>query len=96
MVASAGFQVVSSATVASAVHRVLRQLYFGQELPTQPVTDLIPVEEKRNAEIYQRYVNGERTVDLAEEYGISLQRIYVLIRRYQALWHRGFEQKSIY
>ena len=82
--ASAGFQVVSFASVERAVHRVLRHLDFGQELPTRPVTDLIPVDEKRNAEVYQRYVNGERAVDLAEKYGISLQRIYVLIHRYQS------------
>ena len=69
--------------VEAAVRRVLLQLYFGQGLPTQPVTDLIPTEEERNSEIYQRYVNGERAIDLSEDYSISLQRIYVLIRRYQ-------------
>ena len=79
---SAGFQVVSSATVATAVHRVLLQLYLGQVLPTHPVTDLIPTEDERNSEIYQRYVSGERATDLAEVYGVSLQRIYILIRRY--------------
>ena len=68
--------------VEAAVQRVLRQLYLGQAISTQPVTDLIPTEEERNLEIYQRYVTGERAVDLAEDYGISLQRIYVLIRRY--------------
>ena len=78
-----GLQIVSSATVASAVHRVLRQRYFGQLLPVGPVTDLIPTEEERNNEIYQRYVSGERAIDLAEDYSVSLQRIYVLIRRYQ-------------
>jgi Mor family transcriptional regulator len=61
----------------------LRQLYFGQVLATHPVTDLIPVEEKRNAKIYQRYVNGEKATDLAKDYSVSIQRIYVLIRRYQ-------------
>ena len=75
-VASAGYQVLPSAAVESAVHRVLHQLYLGQALPTLQVTDLIPLEEVRNAEIYQRYVNGERTVDLAEDYNVSPQRIY--------------------
>ena len=45
--------------------------------------DLIPTEEERNFEIFTRYVAGERAVDLAEDYGISVQRIYVLIRRAQ-------------
>jgi Mor family transcriptional regulator len=79
---SAGFQVVSSATVAFAVHRVLHQLYLGQSLPTHPVTGRILTEEERNTEIYQRYVIGGRAIDLAEDYRVSLQRIYVLIRRY--------------
>ena len=69
--------------VEAAVHRVLRQLYFGQVLSTSPITDLIPTEEERNLEIYKRYVASERAADLAEDYGVSLQRIYVLIRRYQ-------------
>ena len=81
--ASAGFGVTSSAMVEAVVHRVLRQLYFGQRFSVQPITDLIPTEESRNFEIYKRYAAGERAVDLAEDYGVSLQRIYVLIRRYQ-------------
>ena len=69
--------------VEAAVHRVLHQLYLGQRFSTQPITDLIPTEEDRNLEIYNRYVAGERATHLAEDYGVSLQRIYVLIRRYQ-------------
>ena len=87
--ASAGFEVLPSATVESAVHRLLHQLYLRQRLPTHPVTDLIPLEEARNLEIYQRYSRGERAIDLAEDYSVSLQRIYVLIRRYH-----GADNKS--
>ena len=83
--ASAGFEVLSTAMVESAVHRFLRQLYLGQAFPTQPITDLIPAEEDRNLEIYERYVAGEPAVDLAEDYGVSLQRVYVLIRRYKTV-----------
>ena len=69
--------------VEAAVHRVLHQLYVGQQQSTQPITDLIPTEEDRNLEIYKRYAAGERAADLPEDYGVSIQRIYVLIRRYQ-------------
>ena len=69
--------------VESAVYRILRQLYLGQQYSTQPITDLIPTEEDRNLEIYKRYIAGGRATDLAQDYGVSLQRIYVLIRRYQ-------------
>ena len=57
--------------VEAAVHRVLRQLYFGQRFSAQPITDLIPTEEVRNFEIYKRYAAGERAVYLAEDYDIS-------------------------
>jgi Mor family transcriptional regulator len=50
------------------------------ELPNEPLTDHSPIEEDRNREIYQRYVDGTRAVDLAAAYGISLQRVYVFIR----------------
>ena len=69
--------------VEAAVPRILHQLYFGQRFSAQPITDLIPTEEDRNFAIYKRYVAGERAVDLAEDYDISFQRVYVLIRRHQ-------------
>ncbi len=37
-----GFEVLSPATVESAVRRVLLQLYLAQLLPVEPVTDLNP------------------------------------------------------
>jgi Mor family transcriptional regulator len=51
------------------------------ELPTEAVTDSIPFAEERNKEIYRRYLASERATDLAREFGISLQLIYVLIRK---------------
>ncbi len=50
------------------------------ELPSDAISDYTPTKEARNAEIYQRYLAGERGVDLAREYGMSLQRIYKIIR----------------
>jgi Mor family transcriptional regulator len=51
------------------------------ELPPEPLTDFIPPKEDRNREIYRRYIEGARAVDLAAEYSISLQRVYIIIRR---------------
>jgi len=34
-------------------------------------------------EIVQRYLAGERAVDLAQEFGISVRRVNRLVRRYQ-------------
>ncbi len=42
---------------------------------------MTPPKVDRNREIYQRYLEGARAVDLAAEYGMSLQRVYVIIRK---------------
>ncbi len=55
-------------------------LYAEMELPSEAISDYTPAKEERNAEIYQRYLAGERAVDLAREYRMSLQRIYKIIR----------------
>ncbi len=75
-----GFEDSSSASVEKAVQRILRLLYAGMERSPEAVSDYTPPKKDRNAEIYQRYLTGERAVDLAREYGMSLQRIYVIIR----------------
>ena len=75
-----GFEDSSSASIEKAVRRLLRLLYAGMELPSEPLTDFIPTKEDRNREVYRRYLAGARAVDLAAEYGISLQRVYVIIR----------------
>ena len=42
---------------------------------------MTPPKEDHNREIYRRYLEGARAVDLAAKYGMWLQRIYVIIRR---------------
>ncbi len=80
VVAPEGFEDSSSASVEKAVQTILRLLYAGMELPSGAVRDYTPTKEERNREIYHRYVDGARAVDLAAEHGISLQRVYVIIR----------------
>ena len=65
-----------------AVQRMLAQLYSGMGESETPVSDMIPEKEWRNQEIVRRYLAGERAVDLAKEFGISVRRVNRLIRRY--------------
>src|SRR5262245_44744052 len=61
--------------------RVFLQLLYGDSQPLDtPISHLMPPKEARNHEIYRRYIEGARAVDLAAEYGVSLQRVYVIIR----------------
>lgn len=73
---------IPSASMSLAVQRVLTQLYRGIEEAIALVTDMIPEKEWRNQEITRRYLAGERAVDLAREFGISVRRVNRLIRRY--------------
>ncbi len=50
------------------------------EIPSEPLTDYKPPKEYHYREIQQRYLEAARAVDLAVEYGVSLQRVYVIIR----------------
>ena len=79
-VASEGFEPTSSATLAHAVRRILRVLYSGIPHPAAPLNDFTPTKHNRNREIYTRYLAGERAIELAAEYGISLQRLHEIIR----------------
>jgi Mor family transcriptional regulator len=65
-----------------AVQRVLAQLYRGVIESMTPVSDMIPEKEWRNQEIFRRYMDGERAIDLARAFGISIRRVNRLIRRY--------------
>ncbi len=58
----------------------LQLLYGSTPASDAPISHLTPPKEDRNREIYRRYLEGARAVNLAAEYGISLQRVYVIIR----------------
>jgi hypothetical protein len=81
-VLSEGFWNISSATPSQAVAVILRLLYKDHPLPAKPVSDIPPLKADRNCEIARRYLVGERAVDLAKEFGISVRRVNKLIRRY--------------
>ena len=60
---------------------LLSLLYGEAPASGQPITRIIPAKVDRDFEIYQRYQAGGRVADLAEAFGVSVQRIYVVIRR---------------
>jgi Mor family transcriptional regulator len=64
------------------VQIILRALYGGVSAPDQPVSGMM-TKEKRNLEIYQRYMVGESSSALAQEFGISTRRVIRLVQRYQ-------------
>ncbi len=78
----AGLETISSGSMVLAIRRVLAQLYRGMIEVDKPVNDIIPEKDVRNQAIYQRYLAGERAVDLANEFEISVRRVNKLIRRY--------------
>ena len=69
------------ATEPYNIHVVLVLLYGAMPPSASPVTSATPPKTDRNKEIYQRYQAGESPSALACEYGISEQRIFVIIRK---------------
>jgi hypothetical protein len=58
---------------------VARRLYNTYVLPNTPVSRRTPEQLGRNTLIRERFRAGEDTYTLAEEYGISLQRVYQIL-----------------
>jgi hypothetical protein len=78
-VVPAGFQVTSGASLYLAAQRILRLLYPTRS-PEKPKRKDEVARGLRNEEICHRYHLGERVVDLAEEYGMTIQGIYRVLR----------------
>ncbi len=72
--------VARRATEPYHIHVFLVLLYGAMPPSASPVTSAIPPKTDRNKEIYQRYLVGESPTVLAREYGISEQRVFVIIR----------------
>ena len=68
--------------MGKAVVVVLRLLYADKPASDKPASSMIPPKTERNQEIVQRYLAGERAVDLAREFGISVRRVNKPIRRH--------------
>ncbi len=79
-----GYETISRDSLFRIVERVLVAFYQNRPLPTKPASSLIPEKRNRNLEIVQRFLAGERAVDLAQEFGISVVRVNRLVRRYQS------------
>lgn len=69
----------SGASPKMAAQRLLRLLYPNPK-PESPKKKDEANRDVRNEEIRRRYEAGERVVDLAQEYGMTIQGIYRIIR----------------
>jgi Mor family transcriptional regulator len=65
-----------------AVATVLWVMYRDSPKPDKPASSMIAPKSQGNQEIVRRYLEGERAIDLAEEYEISVRRVNRLIRRF--------------
>jgi hypothetical protein len=59
---------------------LLALLYSSEPLPKHPLSDN-PTLIDRNQTIRLRYLNGQSVPSLANEYGVSEQRIYQIINK---------------
>ncbi len=77
-----GYETTSRDSMGLAMEIVLWIMYAYMPKPTRPASSMIPAKTQRNREIIRRYMAGERAIDLAQEFGISVRRVNRLIRRY--------------
>jgi hypothetical protein len=66
----------------SVVNRLLERLYDGIGFPQKPVTEKHISKDERNQQICSSYALGDRLETIADDYGVSVQRISQLLRRW--------------
>ena len=54
--------------------------YYGRFLPTSPVSNGTPKKCDRNADIRARHLQGVSVATLADDFGISEQRVSQILR----------------
>jgi len=77
-----GFNITRLPSINAAIECVIEQLYAGIPLSFQPITEKHISKAERNAEICQRYEEGETLEEIAEGFGLSHQRIHEIIHRW--------------
>jgi hypothetical protein len=66
----------------AAAYRLLERLYWGILLPQMPITEKHISKDERSQQICSRYALGDRLEAIGDDYGVSVQRISQLIRRW--------------
>jgi len=77
-----GFNITRLPSINTAIERVIEQLYAGIPQPLQPVSVKHLSKSERNAEICERFAEGETLEELAEDYGLSHQRVHEIVLRW--------------
>jgi hypothetical protein len=65
-----------------AAYRLLEHLYWSIPLPPKPITEKHIPKDKRNALIRERYTAGETLGSISITFGLSVQRVHQIIRRW--------------
>lgn len=79
-----GVGTVPLPTLNTAANRLLERLYWDIPLPQMPVTEKHIPKEERNVLICERYREGETLEGIAPTFGLSVQRVHQIIRRWYA------------
>jgi hypothetical protein len=69
-------------SLKSAVEWLLERLYEGLPLSEKPVTDKHISRQERNRIICHRYAEGDTLETIAQDFGISMQRVHQIIQRW--------------
>jgi len=81
---SEGYRSVSRDSSTLAIEYILWVYWTEKPAPREPASSMIPPKTERNLEILHRYRSGERAIDLAMHYGISVRRVNRLIHKFES------------
>jgi hypothetical protein len=75
-----GFKPAACFDIWLATFHIMEMLY-DTPFPTEPQNDLVPAQTERNEEIRARYEAGETGAGIAQDFGVSEQRVNQIVRR---------------
>ena len=72
-------QLLARFSLVQAALIFFKHVHSNKPTPLKPVSRKLPPKEERNLRIRQKFDAGESVTDIAEEFGISAQRVSQII-----------------
>ena len=72
---------LDTSALTIAIVKLLEDLYLDIVLPDAPISRKHVSKAERNAQIILRYMNGHTLEEIAQEFGISVQRTHQIVSK---------------
>jgi DNA-binding NarL/FixJ family response regulator len=72
-------QLLARFSLVQAALLFFKHIHSNKSTPLKPISRKLPAKTERNLRIRQKFEAGEAVTDIAEEFGISAQRVSQII-----------------